>query len=101
MKLMGLARMQETQDIATPLQFVVEILMVAGGRLHPNEDLAGRSIQVAQFLFPDLPALPGIGKGDRLDHHAFVRPTNAARTGLASNIDPTHILDRRFLRGSG
>src|SRR5260221_1919068 len=90
------------QHIAALLQLVIEILPIAGGGFHPDENLAGWSIQMAQFLFPDLPAFPGIGERDRLDHHTFVGPTNAARTGLASNVNPTDILDGRFLlRGSG
>src|SRR5262249_6796186 len=99
MKLMGLTRMQETQDIPTPFQFVIEILMVTGGRLHPNENLMRRSIQVAQPLFPDLPAFPLVGKGNRLDYHAFVWPTNAARTGLASYVNSTDVFDCCFLLG--
>src|SRR5215472_14933884 len=94
---MGLSRMEETQDIAAPLQLLVEILMVAGGGFHSDKDLFGKRIQLAQFLFPDLPTLPGIGEGDRLDHHAFVRPTHAARTRLASDIHPTDVFDARFL----
>jgi hypothetical protein len=54
---------------------------------------------MAQFLFPDLPTFPGIGERDRLEHHTFVGPTNATRTGLASNVNPTDILDGRFLLG--
>src|SRR6266699_4201169 len=95
MKLMRLPRMQQTQHIPTLLQLVIQILPIAGGGFHPDEDLAGRSIQLVQFLFPDLPAL---GKDDRLDYHALVGPTDAARTGLASDINPTDVLDRRFLR---
>jgi len=80
---------------------MIKILPIAGGGLHPDENLAGRSIQLVQFLFPDLPACPGIGECDRFDHHTFVGSTNAARTGLASNVNPTDILDGRFLlRGS-
>src|SRR6266516_1840435 len=97
MKMMGLSWMKETQHIAALLQLVIEILPIAGGGFHPNEDLARRSIQLVQFFFPDLPALPGIGKGDRLDDHAFVGSANAACTGLASNINPADILDDRSL----
>src|SRR5258708_27584719 len=47
-------------------------------------------------------AFTTLAKVIALFHHAFVRPTNAARTELASQINPTHVLDRRFLfrRGS-
>jgi|SRR6266567_4331460 len=101
MKVMRLSWMEETQHIAALLQLVREILPRAGGGFHPDENLAGWSIQLVQFLFPDLPTLSGIGEGDRFDHHTFVGPTDAARTGLASNVNPTDILDGRFLlRGS-
>src|SRR5258708_7575735 len=90
--------MQQTQHIAALLQFMIHIFPIARGGFHPDEDLVGRSIQPAQFFFPDLPSLSGISKGNRLGHHAFVGPANAAHTGLASNINPTDVFDRRFLR---
>jgi hypothetical protein len=79
------------------LQLVIEIFPIARGRFHPNEDLSSRSIQLVQLLFPDLPALSGIGKGDRLDEHTFVGSANAAHTGLAADINPTDVLDDRSL----
>ena len=101
MKLMGLSWMEETQHIAALLQLVREILPIAGGGFHPDENLAGRSIELIQFLFPDVPACSGIGERDRFDDHTFVGPTHAARTGLASNVNPTDLLDGHFLlRGS-
>src|SRR5439155_7170290 len=90
------------QHIPTLLQLVIEIFPIAGGGFHPNENRSGRSIQLVQLLFPDLPPLSGIGKGDRFDDHTFVGSANATRTGLASDINPTNVLDdRSFLRGSG
>jgi len=94
---MRLARMQQTQHIAALLQLVIKILMVAGGCLHPNEDLLGESIELAQFLFPDLPTFPALANRIGLTTTLFVGPTNATRTGLASNINPTDILDACFL----
>src|SRR2546421_8466180 len=102
MKMMGLSWMYETQRVAALLQLVIEIFSIAGGGFHPNENLFSRSIQLLQLLFPDLPTLSGIGKGERLDDHGFVGSANAARTGLASDINSTDVLDdRSFLRGSG
>jgi len=63
--------------------------------------LGGASNWVS-FSSQDLPTFPGIGERDRLDHHTFVGPTNAARTRLTSNINPTDVFDNRFLlRGRG
>ena len=45
----------------------------------------------------DLPAIPSIGKEDRLDRYAFVGSANAARTRLASDINSTDVLDDRSL----
>ena len=95
--MMGLSWMEETQHIAALLQLVIKIFPIAGGGFHPDEDLSGRSIQLVQFLFPDLPTLSGIGERDRFDHHTFVGPANATRTGLASDINPTDVLDDRSL----
>jgi len=100
-KMMGLSWMQQAHLVALLLQFVIEILMVARGRLHPNDDLVGDGIQLRQFLFQHLPSSLDIGKGDRPDHHTFVGPTNAARTGLASNVNPTHVPGRGFLLRGG
>jgi hypothetical protein len=64
-----------------------------GGGFHPDEDLRGNGIQLGEFLGPHLPALLRIGEGHWLDHHAFVWPTHTSRTGLASHVNPTDILD--------
>src|SRR5690349_18549324 len=97
MKMMGSSWMEEPQHLPALRQLVREIFPRAGGAFHPNEDLSSRSLQLVQFLFPDLPALSSVGKGDRLDDHAFVRSVNAARTGLASDSNPTDVLDDRSL----
>src|SRR5258708_4991588 len=98
MKLMGLSGVTQTEHISPLLQLLIQILSIARRGFHPNEDLAGRRIQLAQFLLPELPSLPDIGKSNRFDHDAFVEPENAAHAGLASNINPTDILDRHVLR---
>src|SRR5438132_11558400 len=97
--MMGLSWMEETQHVPALVQLLIEIFPVAGGGFHANEDLSSRSIQLLQFLFPDLPALSGIGKGDRLDDHAFVGAANAADTALAPDINPTDVFDDCSLRG--
>ncbi|MFL5666819.1 MAG: hypothetical protein ACJ8BW_36540 [Ktedonobacteraceae bacterium] len=59
----------------------------------------GEASNWLSFSSQTRPSLLGIGKGDRLDHHTFIRPTNTACTGLASNINPAHACERGFLRG--
>src|SRR5260370_7332528 len=83
---MGLSGMQQAQDISPLFQLVIQILPIPRCGFHPNEDLTGYRIQLAQFFLPELPALPGIGKGNRFDYHAFVGPQNAARAALAPRL---------------
>src|SRR5258708_20209355 len=92
---MGLSGMQQAQDISPLFQLVIQILPIPRCGFHPNEDLTGYRIQLAQFFLPELPALPGIGKGNRFDYHAFVGPQNAARAGLARrlSIPQTYLID--------
>jgi len=95
----GLPGVQQTKHISPLFQLLIQILPIPRRGFHPNENLAGHCIQLMQFLLPDLPSLPSIGKKDRFDYDAFVEPENAARAGLASDVNPTDILDRHFLRG--
>jgi hypothetical protein len=90
---MRLSWVQQAHLIASLLEFVVQIFMIAGGRLHANHDLVGSGIQPAQFLFPDAPALSRMSKGGRLDHDAFVGSSDAPRTKLASDVNPTDVFD--------
>jgi hypothetical protein len=101
-KRMGWSWMHQAHLVTPLFPLMLEILMVARGRFHPHEDRVGHSIQLPQFLFQHPPPSLGLGKGDRPDHYTFVGPTNAARTGLACPVNPTHLPDRGFLlrRGS-
>ena len=55
------------------------------------------------FSFSSQICQPSLALAKRiaLFHHTFVGSTNAACTGLTSDINPADILERRFLRGSG
>src|SRR2546425_3477311 len=96
---MGLSGMQQAQDISPLFQLVIQILPLPRRGFHPNANLTGCRIHLAQFFLPELPALPGIGKRKRFDSHACVGPQNAAHAGLASDVHPTDRLDRQFLWG--
>src|SRR5258708_24753533 len=92
---MGLSGMQQAQDISPLFQLVIQIAPTPRWGFNPNEDVTGYRIQLAQFFLPELPALPGIGKGNRFDYRAFVGPQNAARAGLARrlSIPQTYLID--------
>jgi len=78
---------------------VLEILAVTGSRLHPDQDLTGKRIQVTQLVQQHVPSILAIGEGRVLDHQTFVRSADTASTGLASDVNPTDLLDRDFLAG--
>src|SRR5882762_2718543 len=91
---MGLSGVQQTEHITLSFQLLIQILPIPRCGFHPNEDLAGHSIQLTQFLLPELPSLPAISKRDRFDHDAFVEPKNTARAGLAPDVNPqTYLID--------
>ena len=97
MKLMRLPRMQQAEPIPPLLQCMVEVLTVACRRLHSDEDLLGERIQLRKFVQQNVPSLLCIGKGEGFDHQAFVQSVDTARTGLASDVNPTDILEWGFL----
>ncbi len=93
---MRLPGMQQAQLVASPLQFLVEILVGAQGGLDPNRDLIWAGLSLTQALQQLFPPILAEGFGDGFDHHLFLWPHDAAGTGLASTIHPTDLLDARF-----
>ena len=76
--LVGLAWMQQTERIATLLQFMIELLPLAGGGLHPHQDAARGNSKLFKLLHKHLPSGLGIGEFHGLDDHPFIRSTNTA-----------------------
>jgi hypothetical protein len=74
-------------------QLMIQILPVTGGCFHPDEDLAGRNIQLGELVQQHVPSWLGISKLYGFDDHAFVWPTDTARTGLAGDVNPTDVFD--------
>jgi hypothetical protein len=79
-KLMRLSRMEQAEPIASLVQFVIEILALAGSRLHPNQDLTWERIQVTKLVQHNVLSVLGIGKDRGLDHQTFVRSVDTACT---------------------
>jgi hypothetical protein len=57
---------------------MIEILPIAGGGLHPNQDGTGGNSKVVKLLHKHLPSGLGIGEFHGLDDHPFIRSTNTA-----------------------